>query len=408
MPKKELTPPFLRGHDSAPENKRIEYYDTIVDGLTCRITSKGSKTFSYRYRVAGRQKRFTIGKFPTIGVAEARDIARDLAKKVSMGFDPQRKKLDKRDDLTIKELAEVYKEKHFPKLKESTQDDYRNRIDEVIIPALGSIHAKDLEIDDIIDLLEYIADDREAPIQSNRVRAILSSIYSFAQKYRYVKINPVLSVPKFGEEKSSDRFYNEDEIRIIWDNFSKIKEPTGSLMKFLLITGQRLGETRQFKWEYLNDGVWTIPEKLTKAKRQHEVPLHKLALEIIEKMKIYSGDSVYVFESPVNEKQPVTWVQWAPRRVREAEVGVSDFKIHDLRRTVATHLAKLKVNRTIIGKVLNHKEMAGDNHVTATYDRHDYMKEKHDALYLWDQKLQKIITKPSSSKAEGATIYHLR
>ncbi|CAN5296347.1 hypothetical protein BH23BAC3_BH23BAC3_34980 [soil metagenome] len=213
MPRRKLTDPFIKGQK--PTNKsEVQYSDTIVSGLALRITQNGSKSFSYRYYINGRERRYTIGRYPTLKLAGARRIARDIAEQVSAGIDPQRKKVNSRTDLTIKELAEEFKARHLPTLRPSTQTDYKERINNVIIPALGGIIAKKVQADDILDLLEELANG--APIQSNRVRAILSSIYSFGQKYRYVKLNPVLATPRLGEENQRDRFYSEEEIRKIW------------------------------------------------------------------------------------------------------------------------------------------------------------------------------------------------
>ncbi len=408
MPKLELTDPFIKGHKPT-EKSEVQYSDSKVSGLTLRVTQSGNKSFSYRYYINGREKRYTIGKYPTLKLAEARRVAREIAEKVSIGIDPQTEKIQSRDDLTIKELSDEFKEKHLPSLKSSTQTDYKERIDNIIVPALGNIIARKIQPDDVLDLLEEIAG--RAPVQSNRIRAVLSSMYTFGQKRRYVKVNPILTIPKCGEENQRDRYYTEKEIRKIWAIVDGLDQPVNSLLKMLFITGQRLGETRMMKWEYIKDNVWTIPEELTKAKRTHTLPLPPLAVNILKNLQIYTGGSQYVFQSPLKEDQPITWIQWHARSIRDLgeEKGVPDFRIHDIRRTVATYMAELEVNRTVLGKVLNHKQLAGDDQVTARYDRHDYMKEKRQALNQWAVKLQSIIsdTDISDSENTGATIYKM-
>lgn len=403
MPKKELTDPFIKGFNS-PQDKSVSYSDSILPGLTIRFYSGGSKTFSYRYYINGKQKRYTLGKYPSLKLAEARRAAREIAEQVSKGTDPQAEKVQSREDLTIKELAEEFKEKHLPTLKPSTQTDYKERIDHVIVPALGGIIARQIQPDDILDLLEEIAD--RAPIQSNRIRAILSSMYSFGQKRRIVLVNPVLTIPRLGKENQRDRFFTEPEIKRIWGIVDDLDQPVSSLLKMLFITGQRLGETRMMKWDYIQDNVWMIPEELTKAKRSHALPLPPMAMNILKDLQKYTGGSVFVFQSPLKENQPITWIQWHARSIRDMgdEKGVSDFRIHDIRRTVTSYMAELGVDRTTLGKVLNHKQLAGDSHVTARYDRYDYMDEKKLALFKWSAKLQEII---SGSQATGTKIYKL-
>lgn len=403
MPKKALTDPFIRGFNP-PQEKSVSYSDSGLPGLTIRFNPGGSKTFSYRYYINGKQKRYTLGKYPSLKLAEARRAAREIAEHVSKGTDPQAEKVQSREDLTIKELATEFKEKHLPTLKPSTQTDYKERIDHVIIPALGGIIARQIQPDDVLDLLEEIAD--RAPIQSNRVRAILSSMYSFGQKRRIVLVNPVLTIPRLGKENQRDRFFTEPEIKRIWAIIDDLDQPVSSLLKMLFITGQRLGETRMMKWDYIQDNVWMIPEELTKAKRSHALPLPPMAMNILKNLQKYTGGSEFVFQSPLKENQPLTWIQWHARSIRDMgdEKGVSDFRIHDIRRTVTSYMAELGVDRTTLGKVLNHKQLAGDSHVTARYDRYDYMDEKKLALFKWAAKLQDII---SGSQATGTKIYKL-
>lgn len=438
MPKKELNDPWIKGLKPPTKKRDKQYSDTIVPGLRLRVTENGTKSFAFQYRINGKSKRYTIGKYPTLKLAEARRVAREIAETVSKGIDPQAEKVERRDDLTVKELAEKFKEQHLPDLKKSTQTDYKERLNNVIIPALGNYIAKDIEADDILDLLEDIAD--RAPIQSNRVRAILSSMYTYGQKRRYVKINPVLIIPRLGKENQRERFFTENEIRKIWAIIDDLDNPVRSLLKLLFITGQRLGETRQMKWSQIEYkkrievvdkdnpqktktilvDLWTIPKELTKAKREHKLPLSPMAVDLLDQLKVITGGSEYVFQSPLIDDQPITWIQWHARSIRDLgkvenengeKIGVDDFRIHDIRRTVTSYMAQLQIDRTVLGKVLNHKQMAGDNHVTASYDRYDYMPEKKKALHQWSNKLKSIITekdvRATGSDNSGATIHRL-
>lgn len=140
--------------------------------------------------------------------------------------------------------------------------------------------------------------------------------------------------------------------------------------------------------------VWTIPQEQTKADRQHIVPLPPLASEIIRGL---SNDGPYVFESPQYEGRPVKWLNEAFKRV-SSQASVPDVWIHDLRRTCATFMAELGVDRTILGKVLNHKGLSGDSQVTARYDRHSYIEEKRQALNRWNSYLNNILEGQAEAK----------
>jgi integrase len=402
MPKMKLTHQLLA--NQKPPKKRMEIYDTLVNGLFVRITKTCNITFGLAYGSKG--KRYTIGSFPTIGLAEARDVAKKLKIKVALGEDPQANKIAKRDaqkPMSVLELSESFKERYLPKLKDSTSADYKRRIDNYIIPALGSIPADELSRRDIIKLLESIAEDKGRPVQSNRVKSILSSMYSYAVNRALVEHNPVKGIKPLGKEKRRKRYYSESEIISIWEAFNQEPEPYCSLFKMLLICGQRSGETRKMKWDDISDGIWTIPEEDTKAGRRHRIPIPYLAMDILKSIKPISGASDFVFSSPVLNNEPIAWLQKASGRVKKNS-GVEDFRLHDLRRTTATYLASLKTERTVLGKILNHKGLAGDNQVTAVYDAFDYMKEKKEALNKWNHKLYEIL----NHNEKQAKIYYMK
>ncbi len=395
MPKTKLTHSFIANVDlPKTQGGRTEYYDTVVEGLALRVTSTGHKSYCLRYGENG--KRFTIGKADDFSLADARNFARDLKYKVRHGEDPQAEKVKKRrvpKAKTLSDLATVFFERHLPGLKESTSKDYKRRINNFILPRLGKFDVNEVERYHVIELLEDIAEgDNPAPIQSNRVRAILSSMYSFGINRGIADTNPVQFIKPLGKENRRKRVYTRSEIKTLWSTFDSIHEPFCSLFKMLLICGQRAGETRIMRWDQIHDDIWTIPAENTKAKRTQVIPLPELALQVLDERKETLQRSDYVFASTVHPEDPISWLQKVAGEVR-TKSKISDFRLHDLRRTVATYMAELQVDRTTLGKVLNHKGLAGDNQVTAVYDRHDYLEEKREALNRWNENLKQIIFK---------------
>jgi integrase len=147
----------------------------------------------------------------------------------------------------------------------------------------------------------------------------------------------------------------------------------------------------KMKWSDIRGDVWTIPAEIAKNKQPHDVPLSEMALEIIEKMRPLNNESDYIFCSPKEVNAPMKWLTRARVTIQKYS-DVDDFRPHDLRRTVATYMAKLSVDRTVLGKILNHKGLATGSQVTAIYDRHSYMKEKRQAMNRWSNHLQKILS----------------
>ncbi|SHE88006.1 Site-specific recombinase XerD [Fodinibius roseus] len=406
MPKKHLNDQFIR--NLTPQGKRIEYFDQhLIDpetstlkrvgvkGLLIRLTKAGNIYFYYSYWFDNKSKRFKIGNYPNLSLSEARDKARKLAYKVNNNIDPQVEKIANKKKSKPKifdYLVKHFKNQHLPTLRESTQKTYRNRIETEILPAFKGMTIENMTRGVIIELLEDIAVDRNQPTHSNRIRAILSSMFSFAVQREIAEYNPVKTIKPLGNENQRDRVLNEEELRRLWEHLLKLHEPLSSVFRILLLLGQRKGETCRMKWENIKDNVWTIPKEQTKADRKHSVPLTPLAVDIISDLK---NESPYVFESNRNKGQPIKWLHNSFKGATK-QAKITDIRIHDLRRTAATYMAESGTDRTILGKVLNHKGLAGDSQVTARYDRYAYMDEKRQALNRWSYRLKEIISNDNS------------
>ncbi len=161
-------------------------------------------------------------------------------------------------------------------------------------------------------------------------------------------------------------------------------------LRLALVTAQRKGEVIGApKEEFdLDTGVWTIPAERTKNGLEHQLPIAPKAIELIQEAWALSQDSPHLFPSP-RTARPIlaSAVDHAVRRNREV-FGLEHWTPHDLRRTAATQMAESKVSHFVLKKVLNH---VGKKDVTDTYDQHDYMPEKRQALEGWARRLQSVI-----------------
>jgi integrase len=215
-------------------------------------------------------------------------------------------------------------------------------------------------------------------------------------------VSPIYGVPRpVREESQRDRTLTTEEIRTFWEKLeaAKMAEPTKLALRLLLVTGQRRGELTFAKWKHidLKAQLWTIPVALLKSSHTrrekpepHAVPLSPLAVDLLRKLEELSGSSQYVLPRRADAKQTGSYSERVlSRAVRENEehFGIERFTPHDLRRTAASFMAKLRIPRLHIAKVLNHS--TGD--ITSVYDRHDYLPEKREALEKWAAHLGDII-----------------
>jgi integrase len=131
---------------------------------------------------------------------------------------------------------------------------------------------------------------------------------------------------------------------------------------------------------------WTIPADSTKSARSHRVPLNSEAVRVLDRLRALAVSDTWVFPSPHQGKGSIANPGKAAERLK-AVSKVSNLRLHDFRRTAASHMASLGVTRFVIARVLNHAE----RDVTAVYDRHSYDAEKRAALEAWGRRLVEIV-----------------
>ena len=262
-------------------------------------------------------------------------------------------------------------------------------INKEILPQIGKLKISDIKRADIIHIIDNI-ENRGAVVQGNRTLSVLSKMFNFAIERDVIPFSPVLGVKKKGIEIKRDRILTNEQIALLWKS---LKNNTSSaLLKFLLLTGQRTGETRQMEWSELTGNVWTIPAIKTKNKSAHVVPLSTGAMEIINLMKVTASQGRFVF--PGKKIGSKTGDVCLDQNVaaHHLQRAIANFAwerttVHDLRRTMRSKLAELGVLPMVAEKILNHK-IPG---ILPVYDHYDYFKEKLDALQKWSDQLTAIV-----------------
>jgi len=352
----------------------------------------------FRYYSDGKVKRITLGEYGQLStqltLAQARTRVVELVAKLEQGVDPsadaQERKAEAAATPTVTDLAHEYLEKWAKTRKRSWQEDERI-LKKDVLPNWGSRKASSISRRDVVALLDEIV-QRGAPIAANRTLALVRKMFNFAVSRSIVEVSPCLGVQLPSKEHQKDRVLTDDEIQRFWMGLqtASMSPATKLALKFMLTTGQRLGEVTQLTRDQLAGDWWTIPASIAKNGRAHRVPLSALAMSLLHEAAPLSGLN-YLFPSPREgdgRDRPMspTALSHALRKNLE-NMGLSQFTPHDLRRTAATHLGMLGFNRLVISKILNHVEGG----VTAVYDRHTYDAEKREALEAWGSKLSKLI-----------------
>ena len=413
MPKEHLTVKGIKGLE-AKDGKRTEYYDDHlikdgvlkahgVKGLVIRVSPAGSKTFYFRYRYNGSPKRLKMGKFPTLSLSDARDrIKNELAPMVADGINPARVRKDRETEnpTTVAEYIEQFKNGYIKrKLKASTQKTYSSRLNKVKADTkFSNLYLKDVTRADVRTFLK--SESKDHPTNANRLHSILSKMFNEALDDGLIKENPIKKMEKLNTENERDPRYKDEQIKDIWKAMEAEHISMEGVLKMLLITGQRLGETSRMKWKNIDGNLWTIPKSQTKTDTTHTVYLTKLALNVLKKMEAINGSSEYVFASIQDNSKPFSFFHNATKRIRK-QTGLDDYRIHDLRHIVATKMIDLGVEFIHVGKVLNHKGLSGGHIITSRYTNSDFSEQKQRALEAWGNELTKLVSPLSLAKSES-------
>ncbi len=387
-----LTVKFIEALKPTPR-RRLEYSDTVTPGLVLRVSEDGIKSWSVRYRIGGRLRRYTLGKYPSLKLAPARVAAAKALQLAKAGTDPAGVKRAAARGETIADLAKDYIARYAKPRKRSWREDDR-MLEKDVLPHWRTIKVKDLTRRDVRERIDMIA-DRSAS-SARATLSVIRKMLNFAVSRDWVDANVASLIPKPGAARSRERVLGDEEIRQVWTAAAAEPATMKVLIRLRLITAQRGGELVKLKWTD-RDGAWlTIPASVTKNKLAHRVPLTTLAAEAIAELPKDSSEWMFAGRQ---ETRHLWDAKKAGRRVADRvlvslqkddpKIEAFDFRGHDLRRTAATRMAAAGIPNADIAKVLNHVE--GGPRATQVYNRYAYDKEKQIALETWERTLTAIL-----------------
>jgi len=330
-----------------PRNGSSILYDDEIPGFGVRITANSVVSFVLDYRVNSRKRRCTIGRYPDLSAAAARQEAIQIRGSLRAGEEHHRQAP------TIEVLFNDYMERHAkiylrPNTIRSSEGIARN----IILPKIGHIKVADLKRRDIEELHRSLKD---APYQANRLRALLSKMMNLAKRWEWRSDNPCEGIPKFPEEKR-DRWLSTQEIERLCDALdAHSRQSSANAIRLMLLTGARRGEVMSASWEDFNLdlGIWTKPSHHTKQKRREHVPLSPPALRLLIAMK-ESSDSDFLFPGEAAGK-PLQEIKRSWSAVCK-QASLQNVRLHDLRHTYASHLVSSGMSLPIVGRLLGHTQ----------------------------------------------------
>ncbi len=344
-------------------NKQDIRWDSSLTNFGVRVYPTGKKTYLVAYRIHGKRKIKTFGRFEEMDVETARQKARELLDEVKNTNKP----IYLSRDMTVNKLCEIYIERRAMHMK-SHKEEIR-RIKRHIISRWGKakvalVTAKDLKI-----AHEEIT--KNGPTEANRVIQVYSRMINRAKEWYLIPKefqNPAELITKHPERKR-DRYLDIDELPRLLKAINEVDNPyVRAALWLYLLTGTRKMELLNAKRSDLDIHQQTLRLFETKNGIDRHIHLSDLAMEVLKSLPEKS-DNPYLFCGR-NPGRPLVNIYKTWERVRE-DAGVPDVTIHDLRRTTGSYLAQSGNSLILIGEVLGHRDLAsteiyarfGSNHV---------------------------------------------
>ena len=379
--------------------KKRDTIEVIADahGLNARISQAGKVTFFYRYRWLSKPVQITVGEYPQMTIAQARERRQVMRSWLIEGYDPREKvkleRLTRSDSPTVDNAFDYWIEKYC-KANNSVKIDYYQLVyAKHVQPKLGNLR---IEATGRMHWLEVL-DRIESSVMANYMTSLCKRAFKFCVNRGYIEANPLegLEPKDVGIAPSRRKRYLSDrEMRQVWSWLDDHMTDEPRLMiRFMMLTGCRTAEIRCAKREWFDfeDNTWTVPkeEYKTGVAVRRALPAAAKALLLEHKEKV---NTRYVatsqrpapgkeFDRPVSNQVAANYA----KSVFEG-AGMERWSMHDLRRTLATKLSEQGCPPHVIEKILGHA-MAG---VMAHYNLHDYMDDQRKWLSVWEGYVKKV------------------
>jgi len=355
-----------------PKEGTLEIFDLGYSGLALRIGHGGSKSFEMFYRVHGKLRRESFGRWPEVSLAAARDRWRKTRESIARGEAPQRESKTVPNAMLFESVIEEWIRRDQSGNKASSLYQTTRMIEHDLLPAWRGRSITDISKRDVIALLDSIV-DRGAVVKARRVHAGLHRFFKWAVSREVLAAHPMNGLERPGSEHSRERVLTDAELARVWKGAGDVPV-FGDVVRLLVLTGSRLNEIAQLKWSEIHGDHILLSNGRTKSGVQHVIALTPAARKILDHMP-HIGD--YAFS--LDGQKPVSGWSRGKANIDKA-CGVESWRIHDLRRTVSTRMNELGLAEPhVIEAILGHT-LRG---VQVVYNRAKHEAAKRQALEAW-------------------------
>ena len=329
------------------------YWDGELTGFGLRVRRSGRKSYVVQTRIAGKLCWFTIGPHGPLNPNQARARALEILACAKKGIDPRDADARREAEPSMADLGRRFLEEYVPvHCKPSTREEYRRSVRLFVDPVIGELRVPEVQRKDIAALHHGL---RDKPYQANRTLGVLSKMFSLAEVWgwRPDGSNPCRHVKRYKEHKR-ERFLSPEETERLGQVLREVEEEMPSAVaafRLLLLTGCRMSEIRDLRWEYVKDDCIELPDAKTGGR---VVPLGPEARAVLSAIP-REEDNPWVIAGRLPGSH-LTDLQRPWRRIRK-QAGLEGVRIHDLRHSFASRALALGESLTMIGKLLGHTQV---------------------------------------------------
>jgi integrase len=371
---------------------RQEIPDSLLPGLYLIVQPSGARSWAVRYRHNGRPRKHTLGSYPAIDLKSARALGTKVLRAAAEGRDPTGERQEQRANSVEKVVAQFLATHGQRNYRPRTFQEAARLLRQNLVARWGNRPIASITRKQLRDMFEQLVANG-TPMLANRAHSIARKLFGWAVEQEIIEVSPFVGLKAPAEESSRDRILTDQELRVVWLAAGQMGV-YGSLVQLLILTGQRRGEIAGLTWAEvdLDKRLISLPRERVKNDHPHEIPLSPQAVDLIE-------------APPRNSDWYVLSLRGGPiggfgklKAQLDKACGVTDWVLHDLRRSAASGMARLGVGLPVIEKVLNHVSgsFAG---VVGIYQRHDFAGEKRRALEKWGAHVESIVSdKPAKAK----------
>jgi integrase len=378
-----------------PKVGRREVLDHQVPGFGVRITERGVKSWFFIYRSPTKRKRVrvTIGRVGEIDLETAREQARQLRAQIRTGQEPTPATVIIQGHGTLfRDVIELYAKRHLAGTRSGWL--VHQIINRELMPVWGNKPLAAITRGDVLERVEALI-DKGSPAAARRLFAIIRRLFNWSVHRQTFDIDRspcdrLRPTDIVGRQTARSRILTDDELRALWRATGKMGYPSRPIVRLLLLTGLRRMEVAQARWsEFSPDkAVWIIPRERMKGDAVHVVPLTGEMLAVINELPRINGNEC-LFTSGLIGDRPVSGFTELKEKLDQLMGTATDWVIHDLRRTVRTHLSSLPVpGGDLVRELMMAHARPGLHKV---YDQFGYLEERRRGYELWAERLMEIV-----------------